>query len=89
MLAVLSSSFSNIVREIDFFKRVALENGLDIMRIPKNAASPESDLAGPITKSYANFMISTAATGSLLEGLVLLWATEKVIFIYFFFLVYF
>ena len=78
ILALLSSALSNIVLEVEFFKKTAQDNGLDIMRQRKNGFSVENDLTGPVTKAYTDFMISTAATGSLIDGLVVLWATEKV-----------
>ena len=78
ILAMLSSSLSNIVREIEFFRKTARENELDVMKGPRIGLSVEDDLTGSITKGYTDFMISTAATGSLSDGLVLLWATEKV-----------
>jgi hypothetical protein len=78
ILALLSSALSNVVREVDFFKQTAQENGLDITKQSKNGFSVESDLTGPVTKAYTDFMVSTAATGSLSDGLVVLWATEKV-----------
>jgi hypothetical protein len=43
--------------------------------------SPNSSLLGeyePITKSYVDFLVATAAGGSVEEGLVLLWAMEQV-----------
>ncbi|KAF8584738.1 heme oxygenase-like protein, partial [Ramaria rubella] len=77
ILALLSFSLSNIVHEVDFFKNTAQENGLDIARSPRRELSVANDLTGSITKAYTDFMISTAATGGLGDGLVLLWATEK------------
>jgi len=77
LLALFSSSLSNVVREVNFFKQTARENDLNIARHPTNGLSAENELTGPVTKAYTDFMVSTAATGTLGEGLVLLWATEK------------
>jgi hypothetical protein len=46
-----------------------------------SSLSPSSSLLGeyePITKSYVDFLVATAAGGSVEESLVLLWAMEQV-----------
>ena len=49
------------------------------MKRPKDGLTIEGDeVMGSVTRGYVDFMIATGATGSFLEGLVLLWATEKV-----------
>jgi hypothetical protein len=63
------------VRETEFFKQTADAYGLDLH------AGPTDSLLGryePLTKSYVDFLIAIAAGGSLEEGLVVLWAMEKV-----------
>ncbi|KIJ41014.1 hypothetical protein M422DRAFT_172840, partial [Sphaerobolus stellatus SS14] len=77
ILTLCSGALSNIVREVELFKKTASENHLDIMTSPRHDLTVEDGLTGAVTKAYTDFMVATAATGSLLEGLVLLWATEK------------
>lgn len=89
LLSMLSSAMSNIVREIAFFRDTAKTNGLSVMKPPALKGSVLDgvldDITNPITKGYVDFMIATGATGSILEGLTLLWVTEKVNSFRFFF----
>lgn len=72
---------ANVKRETDFFVQTASEHGLDIR---PNGAMPvidESNGLGEyeeVTRSYVDFLWATGAGGSIEEGLVLLWAMEKV-----------
>lgn len=87
LLAMLASAMSNIVREIEFFRTTAKENDLDVMKPSTSDEQSvfnrgvQGDITNPITKGYVDFMIATGATGSILEGLTLLWVTEKVQFL--------
>lgn len=92
-LTVLAGAMANIDREVGFFEQVAKENGLDLATKPKPTAaqnevnshkqvpagSPLVDLGllNSITRGYIDFMVSTASRGTFEEGLVLLWAMEK------------
>jgi hypothetical protein len=73
---LIVDSLTNIRLELRFFEQVAKKYGLDI-----NAREEEASEA---VKEYRELFFSTgegieAAKLPLLDGLVLLWATEKVI----------
>ncbi|RAH85230.1 heme oxygenase-like protein, partial [Aspergillus japonicus CBS 114.51] len=82
-LHTLTAALTNIVRELDFFRAVAAEYALDL-QAPFPAAAPGAAAAAagpftasPITTAYTDLFVSAGAAGtSLLEGLVVLWATE-------------
>jgi hypothetical protein len=74
-LPLLSFSLANIARETEFFKQTADAYRLDLHTGPTDALLGSYE---PLTKSYVDFLIATAAGGSLEEGLVVLWAMEKV-----------
>ncbi|PWN34421.1 heme oxygenase-like protein [Meira miltonrushii] len=92
-LSVLAGAMANIDREVGFFEQVAKDNGLDLAAKSKPTAaqnevdshpqtSPGSSLVdlgllNNITRGYIDFMVSTASRGTFEEGLVLLWAMEK------------
>ncbi|PWN89413.1 heme oxygenase-like protein [Acaromyces ingoldii] len=74
-LAILAGAMANIDREVAFFEDVARENGLDLAAKPRDGSI---DAVSDKTKAYRDFMVATAAEGTFEEGLVLLWAMEKV-----------
>ncbi|PYH82756.1 heme oxygenase-like protein, partial [Aspergillus uvarum CBS 121591] len=82
-LHTLTGALTNIVRELDFFLAVADEYALDLQapyRKPEagEAEAPAGNVtASPITTAYTDLFVSAGSAGtSLLEGLVVLWATE-------------
>ncbi|PYH45479.1 putative transcription regulator PAB1642 [Aspergillus saccharolyticus JOP 1030-1] len=81
-LQTLTAALNNITRELDFFITVADLYGLDL-NAPFSAATASTTTTGtefaasPITTAYTDLFISAGSAGtSLLEGLVVLWATE-------------
>jgi hypothetical protein len=80
-IPLLSFSLSNVKRETDFFVETAKEHGLDIH---PGGEMPVINLENglgeyeEITRAYVDFLWGTGAGGSVEEGLVLLWAMEKV-----------
>lgn len=74
---LLTSALSNIQRELDFFASTAHEYGLDLESPPRN--SPVFT-AEPATLQYIDLFRAfwTDPSMTLLEGLVVLWATETV-----------
>ena len=68
-------------RETDFFVQTAKEHGLDIR--PEGIMPSIDEHNGlaeyeEITRSYVDYLWGVGAGGSIEEGLVLLWAMEKV-----------
>ncbi|GAA6019922.1 hypothetical protein JCM10207_003338 [Rhodosporidiobolus poonsookiae] len=87
-LALFSYALSNIAREVSFFDSLGPKYGLDLSFAPP-AAEGEGRLVGrrlkPATKAYVDLLIATGAEanrngGGVAEGLVLLWAMEKIYF---------
>ncbi|KAL4816261.1 hypothetical protein BDW67DRAFT_162629 [Aspergillus spinulosporus] len=81
ILEVLIDALNNIHRELQFFEDVAREYGLDLnTNTPPEESDPEVQgmfAPAPITQGYIDMFLSAASPGnSLLEGLVVLWATE-------------
>lgn len=74
-LPLLSFSLSNVARETKFFEDTAEKHGLALHTGPLDPLLGKYEA---LTKSYVDFLIATAAGGSLEEGLVVLWAMEKV-----------
>ncbi|PLB52808.1 heme oxygenase-like protein [Aspergillus steynii IBT 23096] len=79
--AILIDALVNIQRELGFFEATAAEYGLDLnARADTAEEGPGSDFGfGPnaITHAYIDLFLSAGSAGtSLLEGLVVLWATE-------------
>lgn len=75
VMGLLISALTNIKRELLFFEDVAKKYGLDL-----ETPWPGEDLFGPnpITRGYLDLFMNAASPGaSLLEGMVVLWATEK------------
>lgn len=68
LLAVLTYSLQNIVREANFFLDTSKKYGLDL----------DCWKERPETRAYTAEMARVASQGSLEEGLVFLWAMEKV-----------
>ncbi|KAI5117220.1 hypothetical protein M0805_008690 [Coniferiporia weirii] len=68
VLKVLTFSLQNVVREVDFFLDTARKFGLDLEGWRERAQ----------TKAYTAEMARVSSWGSLEEGLVFLWAMEKV-----------
>ncbi|KAE8141129.1 hypothetical protein BDV38DRAFT_238767 [Aspergillus pseudotamarii] len=74
IVAVLIDALVNIQREIGFFEEVAREYGLDLAVVPEGE---ETFGPGTITQAYIDMFMSAGSPAvSLLEGLVVLWATE-------------
>ncbi|KAA6416333.1 MAG: hypothetical protein FRX48_01053 [Lasallia pustulata] len=74
-LDILISALTNIKRELLFFEDVAQRYGLDL-----ETPWPGEDSFGPtpITRGYLDlFMNAASPAASLLEGMLLLWATEQ------------
>lgn len=68
-LDLLISALNNIRREMSFFEITATKYGIQMGEEPAN----------PITRAYLDlFIASSSPSSSLLEGLVVLWATEHV-----------
>ena len=75
VMGILISALTNIKRELIFFDDVAKRYGLDL-----EAPWPgeEKFIPTPITRGYLDLFMNAASPGaSLLEGMVVLWATEK------------
>ncbi|BGP16273.1 hypothetical protein JCM10213_007717 [Rhodosporidiobolus nylandii] len=86
LLSLFSYALSNIHREVTFFDSLGPRFGLDLSRAPP-ASDGEGKLQGsrlkPLTKAYVDLLIATGAEagrsgGGVEEGLVLLWAMEKI-----------
>ncbi|KAL4785650.1 hypothetical protein BJX76DRAFT_323853, partial [Aspergillus varians] len=83
ILTILVSALTNIHTELRFFETVALEYGLDL-NAPAAPTTAAEELdgqkgfeTGPVTQGYIDMFMSAGSSGtSLLEGLVVLWATE-------------
>jgi len=73
---MLSSALSNIHHELDFFANVATRYGLDLDCPPRPDVYFTADVA---TKQYIDLFRAfwTDPSMSLMEGLVVLWATEQ------------
>jgi thiaminase len=68
-LDLLISALNNIRREMSFFEITATKYGITMAEDPPN----------PITRAYLDLFTSSSSSGSsLLEGLVVLWATGHV-----------
>jgi len=66
---LLISALNNVRREMSFFEVTATKFNLHLVREEPN----------PITKAYLDLFVASAAPGvSLLEGMVVLWATQHV-----------
>jgi hypothetical protein len=66
---LLISTLNNVRREMSFFDTTASKWGLQI----------EPEIPEPATKGFIDLLSSaSSSSASLLEGLVLLWATEHV-----------
>ncbi|KAL4762764.1 putative transcription regulator PAB1642 [Aspergillus foveolatus] len=81
ILEILIDALNNIHRELQFFEDVARGYGLDLnTNTPQEESDPEVQrkfAPAPITQGYIDMFLSAASPGnSLLEGLVVLWATE-------------
>lgn len=68
ILRVLVSALDNIVREAEFFKKTSQDWGLDIERWEERKA----------TRDYTAEMARVSGSRSLEEGLIFLWAMERV-----------
>jgi hypothetical protein len=72
---LLISALNNIRREMSFFEITATKYGIQLTDDPPNS----------ITRAYLDLFMGVAApSASLLEGLVVLWATEHVRFLLFY-----
>lgn len=70
---LLISVLSNARREMSFFEITAAKYGLQL----------SNESPGPITRSYLDLFNSASSPGaSLIEGMVVLWATEHVRLLY-------
>ncbi|KAL4916318.1 hypothetical protein BDW62DRAFT_186520, partial [Aspergillus aurantiobrunneus] len=81
ILDVLIDALTNIRTELAFFEEVAAEYHLDLSAVPGGlegqGQGQEGVSAAPITQAYIDMFMSAGSPGaSLLEGLVVLWATE-------------
>lgn len=83
-------TLQNIAREVKFFEETAEQNHLDLQtqaadsRTGRFGLAHETDdeallgLVSPLTRGYIDYQLSVASGASWEEGLVLLWAMEKV-----------
>ncbi|GAA6034019.1 hypothetical protein JCM8097_000652 [Rhodosporidiobolus ruineniae] len=87
LLGLFSYSIANIAREVGFFDSLDPKYGLDLSFQPPEGK--EGKLQGkrvkPLTKAYVDLLLATGAeagrTGEgVEEGLVLLWAMERIYF---------
>lgn len=72
---------SQVVRETGFFDSLGPRFGLDLaypVTPTVDGGAVQSAVLNPTTKAYVDTLIATGASGRLDEGLVLLWAMEKV-----------
>jgi len=70
----LLGALTNIRRELLFFEETAQKYGIDLLTPWEGQTT---FFANPITRSYLDLFMNAASPGpSLLEGLVVLWATE-------------
>ncbi|KAL3453694.1 hypothetical protein BJX65DRAFT_264700 [Aspergillus insuetus] len=82
ILTVLIDAITNIQTELGFFEKSADEFGLGLNAAPAEARKEGEEAqrkftTAPITQSYIDMFMSASGPGtSLLEGLVVLWATE-------------
>ncbi|GAA5826777.1 hypothetical protein JCM3770_003986 [Rhodotorula araucariae] len=83
-LALLSYALSNIHREVGFFDSLSPRFGLDLSLPPTGAQAGrlQGGLMRVETRAYVDLLIATGAEagsngGGMEEGLVLLWAMEK------------
>ncbi len=68
ILNILSYSLQNVVREVGFFGKVAAKHGLELDGWRERKA----------TRDYTATMAAVGSSGSLDDGLIFLWAMEKV-----------
>ncbi|GAA5984715.1 hypothetical protein JCM11641_002161 [Rhodosporidiobolus odoratus] len=85
LLALFSYCLSNMSREVFFFDSLGPKYGLDLSRSPPEGT--DGKLQGkslkPATKAYIDTLLATGAEagrngGGVEEGMVLLWAMEKI-----------
>jgi hypothetical protein len=85
-LSTLIFSLANVKRETGFFVDTARKHGLDLFvdgRLPDAEVGDEGQAAllgpyNPVTRAYVDYLHAVAATASVEEGAVVLWAMEKV-----------
>ncbi|KAH7913312.1 hypothetical protein BJ138DRAFT_648068 [Hygrophoropsis aurantiaca] len=77
-LKCLVGALQNIVREVNFFEDTARQWSLDIGAILENGEFEHTWLERKGTRDYTAEMVRIASLGSLGEGLVFLWAMERV-----------
>lgn len=74
---ILIDALVNIRRELDFFEATAAEHGLDLNTKANDAEEGEAFGPNAVTHAYIDMFMSAGSAGtSVLEGLVVLWATE-------------
>lgn len=80
----MTFSLSNALAESNFFKGTAEEHGLSLFDSHQELPWLEDGagrLLGPyesVTRSYVDFLWAIGSSGTIEEGLVLLWTMEKV-----------
>ncbi|KAH7889198.1 heme oxygenase-like protein [Phlebopus sp. FC_14] len=75
-LAMLVDCLNNIVREVNFFEDTAKKYGLNIGGV--EGQKDEVWVVRKATRDYVAEMAKVGALGSLEDGLVFLWAMEKI-----------
>ncbi|KAL4882898.1 hypothetical protein BJY04DRAFT_186264 [Aspergillus karnatakaensis] len=76
ILGILVDALNNIQTELSFFEETAREYGLDL-NTPFDIDTDSKFGPNPITHAYIDMFMAAGSPGvSLLEGLVVLWATE-------------
>ncbi|CAJ2501995.1 Uu.00g048480.m01.CDS01 [Anthostomella pinea] len=86
ILALLQGCLAGIMKELQFFETTAKNYDLDLEAVHDDVGDPEAKKFGPCkaTQEYIDLFDSFTARSpdshrkSLLDGLVVLWATEKV-----------
>ncbi|WWC59989.1 uncharacterized protein I303_102552 [Kwoniella dejecticola CBS 10117] len=82
LVPILGWSATNLLRETDWFLSVAKEHELEVF----NAETREKELDrygllgeySPITRGYIDYLQVIGALGSIEEGMLVLWASEKI-----------
>ncbi|WVF66804.1 hypothetical protein IAT40_001546 [Kwoniella sp. CBS 6097] len=79
---ILGWCATNLLRETDWFLSVAKDHGIDVFDPARREVDVEKHgLLGeyhPVTRGYIDYLQTIGALGSIEEGLVVLWASEKI-----------
>ncbi|WWC98904.1 hypothetical protein V866_005798 [Kwoniella sp. B9012] len=82
LVPILGWSATNLLRETDWFLSVASQHGLEVFDDkPRERDMNKYGLLGeysPITRGYIDYLQVIGALGSIEEGMMVLWASEKI-----------